>query len=301
MTEKLQPIDLISALQMAQRNGGSNDNSTLRRLMEQEALKQEKIKSLLAQNEFEQQTSVPTITVPGVMASGGSMGGAYKVPITDLPGQVSGQAAPTYGQQVHEGNMQTGRLMADMAQTAATSGARVGASEARGPNQKESQPNAWRGYGEYPIAALLASQSAHKPNTPPIKDITNPKINYDPNAVLAAQQYQASNQGTPYNSPNDVKNVADINKDNTKMLKGQAQAEEKAKKEATKIATVQAKDDAKTRDVATRQARVAELGKTLSGDPTADKQTLSDMARIAKVTVSELINSEMYRNLTKKK
>ena len=62
MTEKLQPIDLISALQMAQRNGGSNDNSTLRRLMEQEALKQEKIKSLLAQNEFEQQTSVPTIT-----------------------------------------------------------------------------------------------------------------------------------------------------------------------------------------------------------------------------------------------
>ena len=133
MEGKLQPIDLLSALQMS-RQGGGQDDSTYARLMRDEALKQERIKSLLAQNAYEQQTSVPTITVPGVMASGGSMGGAYKVPITDLPGQVSGQAAPTYGQQVHEGNMQTGRLMADMAQTAARANAGVGGG---GPSQPE--------------------------------------------------------------------------------------------------------------------------------------------------------------------
>ena len=45
MEGKLQPIDLLSALQMS-RQGGGQDDSTYARLMRDEALKQERIKSL---------------------------------------------------------------------------------------------------------------------------------------------------------------------------------------------------------------------------------------------------------------
>lgn len=299
MEGKLQPIDLLSALQMS-RQGGGEDTSNFARMMKQEALKQEQLKSLLAQSEYEQQTGVPNITMPGSALDHWS-GANHQVPISDIPGMVSGQRQSDYGKQVHEGLMQSGRLMASMGEAAASDNARVGAAEARGGNEKPTMPNAWRGYGEYPIAALLASQSTGK-GTPPVpyQNVPVPAQGYDPNAVDAAHSYQANNQGTPFNSPSDVKNVADINKANATMLKGQAQAAEKAKREAAKIASAQAKESSKVQDVATRQSRVRELAKTLSGDPLTDKQILADMAHISKVTVSELINSEMYRNLMKK-
>jgi len=178
---KLQLIDLLGLAQLANQRGYGNKNTNttsiasggIDQAMKAEQLRQAKLNNLLLQNEYEQQTSEPTITMPGVMASGGSTGGAYKVPITALPGQVSGQRASMYGQQAHEGFMQTGRLMTDMAQTAATAAAHAApyANQPTWQQRVDEAQNAKRQSrnmaGTYPIEAsgiknLLAEASNTK-------------------------------------------------------------------------------------------------------------------------------------------
>jgi hypothetical protein len=172
MEGKTQLIDLLGLAQLANQSGGNyNYNKKMMELqaqmahnaevdarnspMYQEQLKQEKLKSLLAQNEYEQQTGVPTITMPGSELDNWT-GPNHQVPISDIPGMVSGQRQSDYGKQVHEGLMQSGRLMAGMATAAADANAKgqmYGGSKSAAVT-KEPAPNNQKGYGVYPLEAL---------------------------------------------------------------------------------------------------------------------------------------------------
>jgi len=192
---KLQLIDLLGLAQLANQRGygrqvpdNTASNSNYDRAMRQEALKQERMKSLLAQNEYEQQTGVPTITMPGTELSKWQ-GPAHQVPISDIPGMVSGQRQSDYGKQVHEGLMQSGRLMAGMAEAAADANAKgqMYGGGRGSANVKESVPNNQKGYGVYPvqnsnILNLLATAKGES-----VGNKTNPLIDDQMRAITTLE------------------------------------------------------------------------------------------------------------------
>ena len=97
-------------------------------------------------------TAEPTITAPGMIASGGSIGN-YKVPITSLPGQVSGGTAEQYNNQVSAGLRQTGQEMTQMGIAAANDNARGGSSgegQSANPSLADFIMNYYKQYGAAP-------------------------------------------------------------------------------------------------------------------------------------------------------